>query len=177
MFIIFPCLYVTNGCKFLLYLVLNMETIMTCDFDPQTKPSVQKYSPTFPLSNICIATSESVFNPSEKSPQPAETEDAQETETSEKQEEKSELTSDKNEPVASSAETSVSNKEISAVDPELFYTPDEEDKTGQEPEVEEPEKAEEYDVESTNYVPPFNNPLYPNCSFTSFGSVIGELNI
>ena len=64
------------------------------------------------------------------------------------------------------------NAEITAnaVNPEMFYTPDEEDvdKT----EKNEIETAEV--VESTNYVPPFNNPVYPNSSFTSFGSVIDD---
>lgn len=59
------------------------------------------------------------------------------------------------------------------VKPEMFYTPDEEDMDKEE-ELDKIKDTTEFDVECTNYVPPFNNPVYPNSSFTSFGSVIGE---
>lgn len=50
----------------------------------------------------------------------------------------------------------------------LYYTPDEE-------EAGETEKVVEKLVElETSYVPPFNNPLYPNNSYSSYGSVIGK---
>ena len=46
----------------------------------------------------------------------------------------------------------------------LFYTPDEEEASG---------AGETGKVDGT-YVPPFNNPLYPNNSYSTYGSVIGE---
>lgn len=50
-----------------------------------------------------------------------------------------------------------------------FYTPDEEDeksRTKQDLSFEE--------AESVSYVPPFNNPVYPNDNFTAYTSTIGE---
>ncbi|KAF5298183.1 hypothetical protein FQA39_LY02607 [Lamprigera yunnana] len=62
------------------------------------------------------------------------------------------------------------------VNPEMFYIPDEDDVDKiEKDEVRESEKCTQYvATESTNYVPPFNNPVYPNSSFTSFGSVIDD---
>lgn len=50
-------------------------------------------------------------------------------------------------------------------EPNMFYTPDEDEDRG----VPECESAE-----STNYVPPFNNPVYPNSNFASFTSTIDD---
>lgn len=50
----------------------------------------------------------------------------------------------------------------------LYYTPDEE-------ESEIANAASTEKVESASYVPPFNNPLYPNSTYTNYGSVIGEI--
>lgn len=59
----------------------------------------------------------------------------------------------------------------SANDPTMFYTPDDEEPV-QAPAAEE-ENAQNPDTSS--FVPPFNNPLYPNCSYTTYGSVIGNV--
>lgn len=48
--------------------------------------------------------------------------------------------------------------ESEEIKPHMFYTPDEEE------EIEETEFPE---VESINYVPPFNNPIYPSINYTS----------
>lgn len=47
----------------------------------------------------------------------------------------------------------------------LFYTPDEDER------LPVPELTE---VDGVNYVPPFNNPVYPNSNFSSFTSAIGK---
>ncbi|XP_025831062.1 inactive histone-lysine N-methyltransferase 2E isoform X2 [Agrilus planipennis] len=85
------------------------------------------------------------------------------------------------------------------IKPDMLYSPDDEEEMKTEDEEEEQEqerevvdeemvevpqsvksdvmipKMEKYEeVESTNYVPPFNNPLYPNSSTFSFGSVIDD---
>lgn len=54
--------------------------------------------------------------------------------------------------------------------PNLFYTPDEEEHVT----VASPREAVFEEPESVSYVPPFNNPIYPNDSFTSYTSAIGE---
>lgn len=59
------------------------------------------------------------------------------------------------------SETTASNR---------FYTPDEEEI---EEAVEESEPVFE-ESESVSYVPPFNNPVYPNDNFTSYTSTIGK---
>lgn len=63
-------------------------------------------------------------------------------------------------------------KEVAVSDsnPVMYYTPDEEEAPG--PSVEEGKLMDK--PETTSYVPPFNNPLYPNSSYTSYGSVIGN---
>lgn len=66
----------------------------------------------------------------------------------------------------------IKNKDVeekcdSVTDPVLYYTPDEEES--------DPTEGKFNKTESTSYVPPFNNPLYPNnTSYTSYGSVIGK---
>ncbi|KAJ8938709.1 hypothetical protein NQ318_007997 [Aromia moschata] len=48
--------------------------------------------------------------------------------------------------------------------PNIFYTPDEEEEVPPQPTYEE--------TSSINYVPPFNNPVYPNTSFPAYTSTI-----
>lgn len=55
--------------------------------------------------------------------------------------------------------------------PNLFYTPDEEETCEETTAPSEPVFEES---ESVSYVPPFNNPIYPNDSFTSYTSAIGK---
>lgn len=50
-------------------------------------------------------------------------------------------------------------------DANLFYTPDEDERLP---------VAELTEVDGVNYVPPFNNPVYPNSNFSSFTSAIGK---
>ncbi|KAK5645040.1 hypothetical protein RI129_006340 [Pyrocoelia pectoralis] len=151
---------------------ISMETLLNCDLN-STKNSLQGYG-----STTISACSESNSNPPL-----LETLSAEESETCSATEVvKSEVISDS--PIEKE-ETSVrrvpSPSEVvcpNPVNPEMFYIPDEEDVDKiEKDEVEcmEHEKCDEYVVvESTNYVPPFNNPVYPNSSFTSFGSVIDD---
>ncbi|XP_072385367.1 uncharacterized protein upSET isoform X3 [Diabrotica undecimpunctata] len=62
------------------------------------------------------------------------------------------------------------NKE--AAPSNMFYTPDEEDTT-EVVDKEEPSAAFE-EPECVNYVPPFNNPVYPNSNFPTFSSTIDD---
>lgn len=57
--------------------------------------------------------------------------------------------------------------------PNLFYTPDEEEN---EVEVSPHEPVFE-ETECVSYVPPFNNPIYPNDNFTSYTSAIGKYTV
>lgn len=60
---------------------------------------------------------------------------------------------------------------VTSKDPVMYYTPDEE-------ESEATDDGKFNKIESTSYVPPFNNPLYPNnVSYTSYGSVIGKYSV
>ncbi|KAK4876057.1 hypothetical protein RN001_012479 [Aquatica leii] len=144
---------------------LNMDAILNCDLD-STK-SLRGYSST------ASACSESNSNPvTETCVDDAEVSTAEDTKT----EVVSETGVEQDTAVAeNNCEMSVESTKDD-VNPEMFYTPDEEDLDKVEKEdVRENDKSDEYvAVESTNYVPPFNNPVYPNSSFTSFGSVIDD---
>ncbi|RZB66669.1 uncharacterized protein BDFB_011626, partial [Asbolus verrucosus] len=66
-------------------------------------------------------------------------------------------------------ETDDKEDEVS-VKPNMFYTPDEEERG-----TEENPPVGYEEIDSVDYVPPFNNPIYPNDSnFTSYASVIDE---
>lgn len=52
-------------------------------------------------------------------------------------------------------------------DANLFYTPDEDERLP---------VTELTEVDGVNYVPPFNNPVYPNSNFSSFTSAIGKFS-
>lgn len=58
--------------------------------------------------------------------------------------------------------------------PNRFYTPDEEENVE---EATTPCELAFEESESVSYVPPFNNPIYPNESFTSYTSAIGKYKI
>ncbi|KAF5306980.1 hypothetical protein FQR65_LT07203 [Abscondita terminalis] len=144
---------------------LNMDVILNCDLD-STK-SLRGYSST------ASACSESNSNPvietyAEDTDVCSVTEDSKPEVVSEMEVEQ--------DTVAEENVSDVSTEPVKSVNPEMFYIPDEDDLDKVEKDdSHENDKSEEYvAVESTNYVPPFNNPVYPNSSFTSFGSVIGE---
>lgn len=56
-----------------------------------------------------------------------------------------------------------------ASSPKLLYTPDEEEKCN-----EEKEEDKSKDKADAKYVKTFNNSVYPNGNYPTFGSVIGE---
>ncbi|XP_074029645.1 SET domain-containing protein upSET isoform X3 [Leptinotarsa decemlineata] len=72
------------------------------------------------------------------------------------------------------------SKESCRAPPNLFYTPDEEEVSEEEEEEDEGEEEEAQceavfeETENISYVPPFNNPVYPNESFTPFSSTIDD---
>ncbi|KAF2902327.1 hypothetical protein ILUMI_03865, partial [Ignelater luminosus] len=159
---------------------LKMETLLNCDLGPPPiKTAIQHYSPTFPIPGSCSSVPLTT-----QLPEPSPTEET----TSEILENKEEECSFPDPPPLVEQEitesfahqpdddTEMSKEDDSIVKPEMFYTPDEEEKVEEEgAETEEIEKCDSYDVvESTNYVPPFNNPVYPNSSFTTFGSVMDD---
>lgn len=131
---------------------MNVETILKCDLSQPIKTTLPLSSPTFPIpgsSDIQPAsppTRESTPPPPDIPPPSPPPLPPSSPPT-------------EAEPLKEDELNSSSEKE-----PVLFYTPDEDD--GE-------EKFEK--VESTSYVPPFNNPLYPNSSsYPSYGSVIGK---
>ncbi|KAJ8931904.1 hypothetical protein NQ314_015173, partial [Rhamnusium bicolor] len=140
---------------------LNVEAILNLELEPKVKP-IPIPSPTFPIPGSCEVTREvvtpkpclspdrsispPVLSPT-KSRSPSVDVDVEEE----------------------SAVDDVAHKEENKEDvqPNMFYTPDEEEGIHPDPVYEE--------SNSVNYVPPFNNPVYPNSSFTAYASTIGEL--
>ncbi|XP_022918651.1 myb-like protein X isoform X2 [Onthophagus taurus] len=68
-------------------------------------------------------------------------------------------------------EETLSDTIRSSEPPVLYYTPDEEE---MEMTVTESDGIDDTDGGSASYVPPFNNPLYPNSNYTNYGSVIDD---
>lgn len=137
---------------------LNVETLLKCDLPTPIKSTIPLSSPTFPIpgssdpsppQSSITAHSEPQYNP-EYLPQ---CEPIKQVETCLKTEK----------PQPSSAQ------KVPTGDSVMYYTPDEE-------ELEISNSGGPEKVESASYVPPFNNPLYPNSTYTNYGSVIGEFN-
>uniref|UniRef100_A0A1Y1NA62 SET domain-containing protein n=1 Tax=Photinus pyralis TaxID=7054 RepID=A0A1Y1NA62_PHOPY len=149
---------------------LSMETLLNCDLN-SAKTSLPGFGSTV-----------STCSESNSNPPILETVSAEESETCSTMEVvKSEVISDSSlakEELTVARVPTPSEVNEGVVNPKMFYIPDEEDadKTGKEEAESIPDaKCDEFVVvESTNYVPPFNNPVYPNSSFTSFGSVIDD---
>ncbi|XP_018575451.1 uncharacterized protein LOC108914194 isoform X2 [Anoplophora glabripennis] len=140
---------------------LNVEAILNLELEPKVKP-IPIPSPTFPIPGSSEVTRETTPTPKpplspersvspavlppEKSPSPPVDIEMEEEPAAENVPEKG--TTDEN------------------VEPNLFYTPDEEEAMQAERVFEE--------SNSVNYVPPFNNPVYPNSSFTNYTSTIDD---
>lgn len=129
---------------------LNVETLLHCELPLVGKTTPLLSSPTFPIpgSNEALNKEpESVDIEEEQQPLPPSS-DMQDVEEEKAVEE--------------------ANQAV------LYYTPDEEELEHRElPDKNETEKVD--DVESSpNYVPPFNNPVYPN-SLSTLDSVTGTL--
>lgn len=163
-----------------------METLLNCDLGPPPiKTAIPHYSPTFLIPGSCSSVPMTT-----QLPEPSPTEETTPPEVLETKEEERfpdspPLVEQENaesfahqpqDDIEPPKEEEEEEEDEDSVKPEMFYTPDEEEKVEEEgTETEEIEKCESYDVvESTNYVPPFNNPVYPNSSFTTFGSVMGR---
>lgn len=156
------------------FAAINVETLLKCDLSPPLKTTLPLSSPTFPIpgstettNTIASKHEESVVeSPSSvtvvsprPSPQPQQLQQQLPQEQLEQQ---------PSQPSVSNVEINESEKKSSSVDPGMFYTPDEE-------ESEPADDGKFNKIESTSYVPPFNNPLYPNnISYTTYGSVIGK---
>lgn len=153
-----------------LFVVLNVETFLNWEMSPVVKTSVPLPSPTFPIPGSGdvqkaspVVCKEQQSPPSSFSQQQEEAAPCDEPEMAEETKE-----SVGGESQAKEDEKEDENEETKTV---LFYTPDEEEATEGKAE----EGLEKYEnVEGTSYVPPFNNPVYPNTNFTAYGSVIGK---
>lgn len=133
---------------------LNVETLLKCDLPTPMKSTIPLSSPTFPIpgssdplppQSSITTHCEPQYNPPEHLP-PSEPTKQVETVKVEKLQP----------PIV---------QKISTGDSVMYYTPDEE-------ELEISNGGTEK-VDSADYVPPFNNPLYPNSTYTNYGSVIG----
>lgn len=156
---------------YFLFVVLNVESFLNWEMPPVVKTSVPLPSPTFPIpgSGDIQKTPASIVpkeqEPESSSPcssQPAE----QNIEVTEV------VAEEKEEPVTEpeKAEEKMETEEVKETNTVPFYTPDEEELV-----EEKTETGDKYgEEEGTSYIPPFNNPVYPNTNFTSYGSVIGR---
>ncbi|CAH1099752.1 unnamed protein product [Psylliodes chrysocephalus] len=158
---------------------LNIKAILNLELEsPKLKP-VPLLSPTFPIpGNVDLATKESTevapapnaASPEPpilaESPPPIDKPPAMETSTEEMETEDISVTDDPDPVVEEKDATDADEPQ------NMFYTPDEEDAVVPPAEKEETSVSFE-EAESISYVPPFNNPVYPNSSFTNFSSTIG----
>lgn len=163
------------------FLAIDVQSILNLELEPKVKPaqsstfsipgSTETTAPKSPLSPECPASPppQTSISPTlipEESTENTESVDLPVTEEGEQ--------------ITANVDDNCSNQEnISKKDDKkdedssatnIYYTPDEEEHvervTRREPVFEEPE--------SVSYVPPFNNPIYPNDSFTSYTSTIGK---
>lgn len=142
---------------------LNVESLLNCELPPVVKTSLQLPSPTFPIPGSSEVLLQAVtvtthrqecppLVPVVKEPSPVCEMPAEKQATPVEMDDQ--------------GDCEVDEKKL------LLYTPDEEDVSGARVSKDVTQKYEE--VENTNYVPPFNNPLYPNSSFEEYGSSIGK---
>lgn len=147
-----------------------METFLNWDIPPVVKPTLPLPSPTFPIpgSSEPIASRETTAQASEESEQ------RKVTVTSPPPPPTTTTTSKVSVEVEAAVESEIEGeKEEEDKSKPLYYTPDEEEDAGATV-ARAKETSEKFEEESASYVPPFNNPLYPNSNYTSYGSVIGE---
>ncbi|KAG5888094.1 hypothetical protein JTB14_021895 [Gonioctena quinquepunctata] len=162
---------------------LNVEAILNLELEPpKIKPTLPLLSPTFPIPgssemvprdlpppNLAPSpehdsSSSSMQLPPLPTTPPVDVEDMETEEIS---------VTDDNPPAVMGDSSSLPDSGKGA--PTLYYTPDEEEvkDEGEGEEEVQPEAAFE-ETESISYVPPFNNPVYPNESFTAFSSAIDD---
>lgn len=150
---------------YLFYLItfstaLDVEAILNCELPPVVKTIPP--SPNFPIPGSCdvnltsSSKSSPVLESAPSNPVPVTNSPvnfAPEKETEPESEENEEKES-----------------EVS-VKPNMFYTPDEEERG-----TDENAQGGFEEIDTVDYVPPFNNPVYPNDSnFTPYASVLGKL--
>lgn len=166
-----------------LFVVLNVETFLNWEMPPVVKTSIPFPSPTFPIpgsgeltttaTSTIVSKEQLPQSPPSRPPSSAQVTIATVPEAEVMEVEKAEESVEKNEEEKIAVVEDNEVEELKETNPVLFYTPDEEEAVDSMPEDEKQE--EKYDaVEATSYVPPFNNPVYPNSNFGTFGSVIGE---
>ncbi|XP_030761841.1 uncharacterized protein LOC115886711 isoform X2 [Sitophilus oryzae] len=176
--------------------VLDVNAILNCDLEPVQRSSPHTLTnPGFSSTSFCESSmSPTLLKPSDIPDRtctpPA---DDMDNETTEEKHEDEEVKTDEEMPLVEEEsalmeesgsvekmETSDCGKEEETLPPvnereesseksssHLFYTPDDdEDRADRAAPVAEPEEV--------NYVPPFNNPVYPNNNFTSFTSAIDD---
>ncbi|KRT80386.1 hypothetical protein AMK59_7379, partial [Oryctes borbonicus] len=134
---------------------LNVETLLKCDLPTPMKSTIPLSSPTFPIpgSSDPPPTQSSITSHTEPQYHPEhlqQPEPAKQVETCLKAEK----------PQPSPVQKIPTGESV------LYYTPDEE-------ELEVSNSGTEK-AEAASYVPPFNNPLYPNSTYTNYGSVIDD---
>lgn len=163
---------------------IDVQSILNLELEPKVKP-IPLPSPTFPIpgsaevlpkqSSPQLPSSPIPPPPSVSSPVSHDESIEQSSESVEPQESEQESnTSTKVVDVSMEEDTTPTKDDTNddGSDPNLYYTPDEEENevvTQREPVFEEPE--------SVSYVPPFNNPIYPNDSYASYTSAIGKLQV
>jgi hypothetical protein len=135
---------------------LDVEAILNCELPPVVK--TMPPSPNFPIPGSCDATGPKSSpgesappNPASKSPVGF-------------------VPPPEHEPAEAECEENEEKENDDGVQPNMFYTPDEEERG-----TDENAQGGYEEIDSVDYVPPFNNPIYPNDSnFTSYASVLGE---
>jgi adenosine/AMP kinase len=135
---------------------LDVEAILNCELPPVVK--TMPPSPNFPIPGSCDATGPKSSpgesappNPASKSPVGF-------------------VPPPEHEPAEAECEENEEKENDDGVQPNMFYTPDEEERG-----TDENAQGGYEEIDSVDYVPPFNNPIYPNDSnFTSYASVLDE---
>lgn len=159
----------------------DIHTLLNMELEPAVKP-ISLQSPSFPIIGSGEVPNKSPSPHLPQSPPPAPASPPPQLITDEPIKDETQMeTSETKDVELSTVELAddVSNQggnEIAKIEntdnvtaPNRFYTPDEEE-NAQGP----PHETVFEESESVSYVPPFNNPIYPNDSFTSYTSAIGK---
>lgn len=160
---------------------IDVQSILNLELEPKVKP-IPLPSPTFPIPGSADVASKPPLSPeppASPTPHLASPPSTPETPIEEVSKSVGPPVPEKELQTATNVEDVSNTDDASATkngehedetSTNRFYTPDE-DENEEEVSKDEPVFVE---PESVSYVPPFNNPIYPNDSFTSYTSAIGK---
>ncbi|XP_057663470.1 uncharacterized protein LOC130898292 isoform X1 [Diorhabda carinulata] len=158
---------------------LNLKAILNLDLEPKVKPVHNQQIPLEESSEVTVETVVSdvkvPISPDipalPESPIPIANPPAPDVSSNtEELMETDEISVTDPEPLNTTDEKESDSKETAPLN--MFYTPDEEDVV--ETSAKEEPLVTFEETESVSYVPPFNNPVYPNSSFATFSSSIDD---